>query len=78
METMFWRSNTFEKDTLRYLEIFEELSGNPVMREMGDYTVLCSLLHKIFESEINASVLQLVRKNIDIRTVEDAMSRGRK
>lgn len=66
LETMFWRSNTFEKDTLRYLEIFEELSGNPVMREMGDYTVLCSLLHKIFESEINASVLQLMRKNVDI------------
>ena len=66
LETMFWRSNTFEKDTLRYLEIFEELSGNHVMREMGDYTVLCSLLHKIFESEINASVLQLMRKNVDI------------
>ena len=56
----------FEPDTVRYIDIFEELHGNRVIRDMDDYTVLCSLLHKIFESEINASVLQLMRKNIDI------------
>lgn len=56
----------FEPDTVRYMDIFGELRNNKVIRDKDDYTVLCSLLHKIFESEINASVLQLMRKSIDI------------
>lgn len=55
-----------EPDTVRYMEIFEELCGNERIRSMGDYTVLCSLMHKIFETEINASVLQLMRQHINI------------
>lgn len=55
-----------EPDTVRYIEIFGELCGNERIRSMGDYTVLCSLMHKIFETEINASVLQLMRQHINI------------
>ena len=46
--------------------MFEILSNNREMQSMEDHTVLCSLIHKIFESEINASVLQLMRKQIRI------------
>ena len=55
-----------EPETLRYIKMFEILSNNREMQSMEDHTVLCSLIHKIFESEINASVLQLMRKQIRI------------
>ena len=55
-----------EPETLRYIQMFEILSNNREMQSMEDHTVLCSLIHKIFESEINASILQLMRKQIRI------------
>ena len=60
------KNHSLEPDTHRYIDIFQELCNNTRICEMGDYTVLCSLIHKVFETEINASVLQLMRKNIDI------------
>ena len=55
-----------EPETLRYIKMFKILSNNREMQDMEDHTVLCSLIHKIFESEINASILQLMRKQIRI------------
>lgn len=55
-----------EPETLRYIQMFKILNDNLELRQMEDHTVLCSLIHKIFESEINASILQLMRKHIRI------------
>lgn len=55
-----------EPDTARYLKIFRDLYANSCLRSMEDHNVLCSLMHKMFESEINASILQLMRKHIRI------------
>jgi hypothetical protein len=60
------RSHMLECDTLRYVKMFQILNDSSELREMEDQTVLCSLLHKIFESEINASLLQLMRRHIRI------------
>lgn len=60
------RSHMLECETLRYVKMFQILNGSSELREMEDQTVLCSLLHKIFESEINASLLQLMRRHIRI------------
>ena len=59
-------SRLVEPETLKYIRMFEILNDNPDLRHMEDHTVLCSLMHKIFESEINASILQLMRKQIRI------------
>lgn len=59
-------SRLIETDTERYLKIFQNLYENSYLRSMEDHTVLCSLMHKIFESEINASLLQLMRRQIRI------------
>ena len=55
-----------ECETLRYVKMFQILNDSSELRKMEDQTVLCSLLHKIFESEINASLLQLMRRHIRI------------
>ena len=60
------KSRMIEPDTERYIKIFLNLCGNSCLRSMDDHTVLCSLMHKIFESEINASLLQLMRRQIRI------------
>lgn len=60
------RSHMLECETLRYVKMFQILNDSSELRKMEDQTVLCSLLHKIFESEINASLLQLMRRHIRI------------
>lgn len=65
-DIMMALNHDVEPDTARYINIFCELYGNRTFSTTGDYSVLCSLLHKIFESEINMSVLQLMRWHIHI------------
>lgn len=50
-----------EDNTLDFLRVYEKIITCFAENKLIDYSVLCSLTHKIFESELNASILQLMR-----------------
>ena len=59
-------TENLEPDTISFLEVYDKLLTMYSENLLKDHSVLCSLTHKIFESELNASVLQLMRAFIQI------------
>lgn len=59
-------TENLEPDTMSFLEVYDKLLTMYSENLLNDHSVLCSLTHKIFESELNASVLQLMRAFIHI------------
>lgn len=59
-------TENLEPDTICFLEVYDKLLSMYSENLLEDHSVLCSLTHKIFESELNASVLQLMRSFIHI------------
>jgi hypothetical protein len=61
IEPLLISSNGLEDITLGFLSVYEKILTCFAENKLIDYSVLCSLTHKIFESELNASILQLMR-----------------
>lgn len=66
MEPLCEDKKDLEPDTISFLEVYDKLLTMYSENLLTDHSVLCSLTHKIFECELNASVLQLMRAFIHI------------
>ena len=66
MESLWEERINLEPDTICFLDVYDKLLTMYSENLLKDHSVLCSLTHKIFESELNASVLQLMRAFIHI------------
>ena len=66
LESLCQDTENLEPDTISFLEVYDKLLTMYSENLLKDHSVLCSLTHKIFESELNASVLQLMRAFIHI------------
>lgn len=55
-----------ENNTVSFLTVYDKIVSCYEENVLIDYSALCSLAHKIFESELNASMLQLMRFFRDI------------
>ena len=61
LESLCVDTENLEPDTISFLEVYDKLLFMYSDHQLKDHSVLCSLTHKIFESELNASILQLMR-----------------
>jgi hypothetical protein len=61
LETLSQYLNDLDTNSLYFLQVYNKLLSMYNKNQFKDHSVLCSLTHKIFETEMNASILQLMR-----------------
>ena len=66
MESLSICPRNLEGNTINYLYVYRKILSCYADHRLIEYSALSSLTHKIFETELNASILQLMRAFLEI------------